>query len=70
MKAHNLFYEVKHKNETYFAYHLGFMESPKHFIHLYNLDTKLKDTNVHTLSYSTIEKLIHKDKEMVQRYLK
>jgi len=66
---HNLFYEVCYKSVTHYAYHLGFMESPKHFIHLYNLDTSDKDNKVHTLSYHSIEKLINKDKELIERYL-
>jgi len=70
MREHELFYEVKHKDKTYYAYHLGFMESPKHFVHLYNLDTKEKDNSMHTLSYNTIDKLIKKDKETIERYLK
>ena len=70
MKQHNLFYEIDHKRETYFAYHLGLMESPKHFIHLYNLDTRNKDGGVHTISYNSIEKLINKDEELTRKYLK
>ena len=69
MKQHKLFYSVKHKKKEYYAYHLGFMESPKQFIHLYNLDTMDKDTKMHTISYNTIEKLLHKDKETIERYL-
>jgi len=70
MKEHNLFYEICYKSVTYYAYHLGIMESPKHFIHLYNLDTMEVDNTQHTLSYSTIDKMINNDKEVLRSYLK
>ena len=69
MKDHNLIYEINHKDKQYYAYFLGVMESPKHLIFLYNLDTIQKDNKCHTLSYNSIEKLLHEDKEMIERYL-
>jgi hypothetical protein len=80
MKEHQLFYEIKHKSNTYYAYHLGFMEglpqksqsgsstSPKYFIHLYNLDVKGKGQ--YTISYNSVDKLLNGDKKSLETYLK